>query len=114
MVSPSSVWLHMTAEAIQFGLERSEPIGLMAADVGNTPQVAGVIGKRGDCRDHRRQLRGAAQIKIDSVDMIGSLHPKVAAFAGHLGAKVLQDLADCIARLDRSARPIRHRDRSLR
>src|SRR5215207_7210893 len=103
---------HMTAEAIKFGLQGSQPIGLMAADMCNTSQVAGVTGKCGDRRDHRRQLRDTAQIKINSMDMISSLHPEVAAFQAYAGAEGPQDVADCVARLDRGTRPVRDCDRA--
>src|SRR5512132_3079862 len=85
---------HMAAQPIKLGLERSQPIGLVAADVCDTSDVAGVIRKSRDCRDHRCQLSRAAQIKIDSMDVVGALYFKSAVLERHLSAEMLQDLTD--------------------
>ena len=67
----------------------------------DTSQMACVICEGGYCGDDWRQLGGGVQIKINSVDVVGAPHLKVAAIEGHLGAKELQDVADRVARLDR-------------
>ena len=90
----------VTAQTIQLGLKGRQPISLMMADMCDTSEMACVVGEGGDCRDHRRQLGSVAQIKINSVDVISAPHLKVAAIEGDLGAKVLQDVADRIARLE--------------
>ena len=82
----------MTAKPTQLGLERSQPIGLMAADVCHTSQMARVIGEGRYCGDDWCQLGGCIQIKIDSVDVVGALHSKVAAFQRHRGR---QSAAGC-------------------
>ena len=104
--------LHMRSESIKLCFECSEPIGFMAADVCNTAKMAGVIGERGDRRDHRRQFGGFAQIKIDGMNVISSLDYEVAAFQVHAGAKALQYVADRIARLKRGGGPVWDRDRA--
>src|SRR4029453_8528309 len=69
---------YMRPKPIEFGLECSQPIGFMAADVGDAAEMAGVIGESSDRCHHRRQLCRRTQIKINCVYLISALNAQAA------------------------------------
>ena len=92
--------VHVAAQALQLGGQRGQPVGLVAADVGDAVDVGGAVGQRRDRGHHRGQLAGVAQIELDAVDLVGAAHGQRAVLVEvDVGAERGQHVPDRVAGL---------------
>ncbi len=62
------VLVDVAAEAGELGGERGEPVGLVAADVGDPAQVRRSVGQRAQRGHRRRQLAVVVQVEVDALE----------------------------------------------
>ena len=72
MRRPSSVSVTAAPQGAELAGQGGEPVGLVAADVGDAADHGGGVGQGGQGGDDRGQLAGVVEVDVDAVDLAGA------------------------------------------
>ena len=108
MRRPSSVSLDCAAEAVELGGQGRQPVGLVAADVGDAAEPRRRVGERGEGGDDRGELADVVQVDVEAASWPRPADGEPGPVEAHLGAHRVEDVAERVTGLGGVLRPARH------
>ena len=96
---------HRAAQGVDLGGQRGDPVGLVAAHVGDAAQPGRPVGERGQRGHHRGQLADLGQVDVDAVQPGRPAHGHARGVEVHLAAHRAQQVEDGRAGLGGVLRP---------